>query len=104
MKYLFESDSTSPSDKAEALRVAIIAAVRQNRFAAMETCKAMIVRAEDAELGQRVHDILIEHDTYFIRQIDPAECRAPAVRVAVVDLKATADARQAVASDDDFPF
>lgn len=83
--------------------MAIIAAVRQNRFAAMDTCKAMIVLAEDAELGQRVHDILIEHDTHFIRHIDPAECRAPAVRAAVVSLKAAEDARLA-AEDDDFPF
>lgn len=103
MKVLFDSDSTTSVDKAEALRVAIIAAVRQNRFAAMDTCKAMIVRAEDAELGQRVHDILIEHDTHFIRHIDPAECRSPAVRGAVVNLKAAEDARLA-AEDDDFPF
>jgi hypothetical protein len=103
MKVLFDSDGTTSVDKAEALRVAIIAAVRQNRFAAMDTCKAMIVRAEDAEIGQRVHDILIEHDTHFIRHIDPAECRAPAVRAAVVSLKAAEDARLA-AEDDDFPF
>lgn len=103
MKVLFDSDSTSSADKGEALRVAIIAAARQNRFAAMDTCKAMIVRAEDAELGQRVHDILIEHDTHFIRHIDPAECRAPAVRAAVANLKAAEDARLA-AEDHDFPF
>jgi len=104
MKSLYESDSTSPSDKSEALRVAIIAAVRQNRFAAMETCKGMIIRAEDPELGQRVHDILIEHEANFICDIDPADCRAPAVRAAVVSLKAAADARQTAKSDDDFPF
>jgi len=103
MKVLFDSESTTAVDKAEALRVAIIAAVRQNRFAAMDTCKAMIVRAEDAELGQRVHDILVEHDTHFIRHIDPAECRDPTVRAAVVNLKAAEDARLA-AEDDDFPF
>ncbi len=100
MRALFNSDSTTSADKAEALRVAIIAAVRQNRFAAMDTCKAMIVRAEDAELGQRVHDILIEHDTHFIRHIDPAECRAPAVRAAVASLKAAEDARLAAGGDD----
>lgn len=103
MKVLFDSDSTPPTDKAEALRVAIIAAVRQNRFAAMDTCKAMIVHVEDAELGQRVHDILVEHDTHFIRHIDPSECRAPAVRAAVVNLKAAEDARQ-TASSEDLPF
>lgn len=104
MKTLFDSTSASPTDKAEALRVAIIAAVRQNRFAAMDTCKAMIIRAEDAELAQRIHDILIEHDTHFIRHIDPQECRAPGIRVAIESLKAAEDARIAAASEDDFPF
>jgi hypothetical protein len=103
MKVLFDSEATTASDRAEALRVAIIAAVRQNRFAAMDTCKAMIFRAEDAELGQRIHEILVEHDTHFIRHIDPAECRAPAIRAAVVKLKAAEDLRVA-GLDDDFPF
>jgi serine/threonine protein kinase len=105
MRVFFESNNAVASDKAEALRVAIIAAVRQNRFAAMETCKALIVGAEDAELGQRVHDILIAHDTHFIQHIDPAECRNAAVRAAIVNVKAAADARYAaVMTDDDFTF
>ncbi|MBB3285013.1 hypothetical protein [Mitsuaria sp. BK037] len=102
MKMLFDSESTTSLDKADALRSAIIAAVGKNRYASMDTCKVMIVRAEDAELGQRVHEILIEHDAHFIRHIDPAECRSPAVRAAVINLKAPEDARIA-AGNDDFP-
>jgi hypothetical protein len=105
MKTLFDADSTAPAEKAEALRVAILAAVRQNRFAAMDTCKSMIVRVEEGELAQRVHDILIEHDTRFIQHIEPTECKAAAVRAAVISLKAAADAKVAAsAEDDDFPF
>ena len=104
MKVIFDADGTSPTDRAEALRIGIIAAVRQNRFAAMETCKSMIVKIEDAELAQRVHDVLVQHDTHFIQQIEPMECKATAVRSAIVALKAAADAELAKDSDDDFPF
>jgi eukaryotic-like serine/threonine-protein kinase len=88
MEVLFNSTDTSPVIKAEALRSAIIAAVRQNRYAAMDTCKAMIVRVEDNELGQRVHDVLLECGAYFIQNIEPGECVAIAVRAAVNILKA----------------
>ena len=91
MTVLFDALDTSAADKAEALRVAIIAAVRQNRFAAMETCKLMITKLEEPELGQRVHDVLVQHDTHFIQHIDPTECKSPAVRAAVIALKAKAD-------------
>jgi eukaryotic-like serine/threonine-protein kinase len=95
MKCLFDAADTSPADKAAALRVAIIAAVRQNRFAAMNTCKAMIVKIEDEELAQRVHDVLIENDTYFIQNIEPTECKAAAVRAAVIALKGAAGRNEA---------
>ena len=93
MKVLFDSRETSPADKAEALRAAIIAAVRQNRFAAMGTCKAMIMSIEsNDELAQRVHDVLVQHDTYFIQNIEPNECKSGAVRAAVLALNAAANA------------
>lgn len=87
MKILFDAQDTSPADKAEALRVAIIAAIRQNRFAAMDTCRAMIMKAMDDGLAQRVHDVLMQHSHYFIQSIDPSACKAVAVRAAIVALK-----------------
>lgn len=105
MKVLFDSNAVSAADKAEALRAAIVAAVRQNRFAAMDTCKSMIVAIEDPELAQRVHDVLIQNDEHFIRSIDPTECKAVAVRSAVVSLKAAADSAASKTDDaDDMPF
>jgi serine/threonine protein kinase len=97
MKILFHAQDTPPSDKAEALRIAIIAAVRQNRFAAMDTCRAMITSIEDAELGQRAHDVLVEHATYFIRNIDANDCKSGAVRAAINSLKAAADDGERIA-------
>ena len=91
MKTIFDADGASPTDKAEALRIGIIAAVRQNRFAAMDTCKAMIVTIEDNELAQRVHDVMVQHDTHFIQQIEPTECKAVAIRAAIIALRTAAD-------------
>ncbi|WP_342455970.1 protein kinase domain-containing protein [Variovorax sp. S12S4] len=95
MKVLFDAHNVSAQTKAEALRSSIIAAVRQNRFAAMETCTKMISSVEDPELAQRVHDILIEHDCHFLQHIEPSGCRSPIVRHAIEGLKAQEDARLA---------
>lgn len=93
MKVIFDAPTVPAAHKAECLRSAIIAAVRQNRYAAMGTCATMIKSVNEEELGQRVHDVLMQHDTYFIQQIDPSECMSATVRAAVVTLKAAADAR-----------
>jgi serine/threonine protein kinase len=99
MKVLFDASDVSATDKAEALHIAIIGAVRQNRFAAMNTCKAMITSIDEDELAQRVHDVLLQHDEYFIQNIEQTECKAVAVRSAIVSLKAAANAASAAAND-----
>src|SRR5207249_1959332 len=60
MRRIFDSSEVRPNDKADALRIAIIAAERQNRFAAMDTCRAMIMGVADDGLAQRVHDVMLE--------------------------------------------
>ncbi|AVA33692.1 protein kinase domain-containing protein [Cupriavidus metallidurans] len=102
-KILFASPYVGEEDKAEALRIAVIAAERQNRFAAMDTCRDMIVSVSDLGLAQRVHDLMMEYDYYFMQNIDPGQCRAMAVRQAVVQLKARAEA-QAAAVQQNNPF
>lgn len=83
MKIIFDSPDVSAANKAEALRIAIIASDRQNRFAAMDTCRAMITSVIDDELGQRVHDVIMEFPHQFIVSIEEANCHAPAVRSAL---------------------
>lgn len=95
MKVLFDAPTVNAQTKAEALRSSIIAADRQNRFAAMETCKKMIASVDDPELAQRVHDILLQHDCHFLRHIEPSGCRSPVIRHAIEGLKAAEDARLA---------
>ncbi|WP_196251498.1 protein kinase domain-containing protein [Cupriavidus necator] len=98
-KLLFSSMFVGEEDKAEALRIAVIAAERQNRFAAMDTCRDMIVSvgAGDFGLAQRVHDLMMEYDHYFMQNIDPGQCKAMAVRQGVVQLKKRAEAQAAAA-------
>lgn len=83
MATLFNSPSSSETDKAEALKAAIIAAERQNRFAAMDTCKIMIASVQDSGLAQRVFEIMIQYPNYFMENIDPLACRSPAIRQAI---------------------
>lgn len=84
MKIFFESRNVSLSDKAESLRIAVIAAFRQNRFAAMDTCRAMIMSVVDDELAQRVHDVMLEFPYSFIMSIEEVSCRASAIRNALI--------------------
>ncbi|WP_423194615.1 protein kinase domain-containing protein [Cupriavidus sp. H18C2] len=99
-KVLFASPSVGEEDKADALRIAVIAAERQNRFAAMDTCRDMMVSVQPGDFGlaQRVHDLMMEYAYLFMQNIDPAQCRAMAVRQAVVLLKERAAAATAAAT------
>lgn len=92
MAVLFTSPLASQEDKADALKAAIIAAIRQNRFAAMDTCTAMIVSITEGGLAQRVFEVMIEHPSYFLENIDPLMCRSPAIRQAIAILKANSAA------------
>ena len=91
MRTLFESRNVAPLHKAEALRIAIVASARKNRYAAMDTCKEMIVGVIDAELAQHVHDVLLDLREPFTRAIEESRCQAPAVRKALAVLRASSE-------------
>jgi serine/threonine protein kinase len=88
MKILFLGTDVSAANKAESLRIAIIAALNKNRFAAMDTCQSMIMSVTDAELGQRVHDVMMEFPNTFIDSIEESNCRSTAIRNALMSLRA----------------
>jgi hypothetical protein len=75
MKLLFDSAHVTLADKAAALRIAMQAAVLQNRYAAMDTCQSMITSIVDEGLGLRVRDIILEFPQTFVVSIDPADAR-----------------------------
>ena len=87
MQTFFVATDVSPANKAEALRIAIISAHRQNRFAAMDTCRLMITSVIDDDLAQRVHDVMIEFPYSFIESIEESSCKAVGIIAALVALK-----------------
>lgn len=87
MKVFFDNDDVSAADRAEALRIAIIGAQSQNRFAAMDTCRAMIRSVVNDELAQHVHDVIVEFADTFVADIEGSSVRAAAIRSALGNLK-----------------
>ncbi len=87
MQTFFVANDVSLANKAEALRIAIIAAHRQNRFAAMDTCRSMITSVLEDDLAQRVHDVMLEHPYLFIESIEESSCKAAGIRAALSVLK-----------------
>jgi serine/threonine protein kinase len=82
MKYLFNSSYIIGTLKAEALNIAIIASIKQNRFAAMDTCSTMIksVTDNDMDLAHGVANAIVQNRHFFIESIDPLECRSGLIR------------------------
>lgn len=102
MKILFNAETVSDTDKTRALELAIIAAVRQNRYAAMDTCKGMIKSIQDEQLGYRVAEMLTQHPEYFIQAIEPSECRSDAVIAAIRRMNDSSESQQPIAKDDEW--
>lgn len=88
MSAIFRSPVSSAADKAEALRVAIVAAERQHRFAAMDTCTAMIASVQDGELAQRIAEIMLQYAYHFLATMDSLTCRSRAIRHVIAMLQA----------------
>jgi serine/threonine protein kinase len=79
MYMLFESEAVSDADKTFALELAVIAAQRQSRFAAMDTCTQMIKSVTDENLGIRIRDLIQRYPYNFLTNIEPSECSSNAI-------------------------
>lgn len=86
MERMFDSKAVKNSEKATALDIAIYAAIKEHRFAAMDTCTAMIVGIADERLGMLVRDILRKYPDTFIAKMDKSKCKSDAVRRALEEL------------------
>ena len=80
MKALFNSPFVSNANKANAFKLAAVGAYRQNRFAAMDTCAALLESVADPELGQRLHDVVVELSFDFMTRWTDIQLRSPAIR------------------------
>jgi serine/threonine protein kinase len=83
MRGIFYSEGAPQTEKARALQLAIRAADYMNRFAAMDTCRAMIIGIRDEGLGLQVGPILLEHRNTFVAGIEPSECQSNSIATAI---------------------
>ena len=88
MKAIFDAPNVPDAIKARALDLAIHAAVAMNRFAAMDTCAAMIKTVTNEELGIQISDIVKMHPGTFLSNIEQSECKSDVVRQAIGFIKA----------------
>ena len=88
MEILFHGQAVSPANKTTALELAIIGAYRQNRFAAMETCQAMISSVADDDLGMRVRELILKYRDYsFVAGTEASSCKNVAIRFVLEEIR-----------------
>jgi len=80
MKKIISLSNVSNENKTLALELAIDAAYRMNRFAAMETCTSIIVSIDNDDFGIKVASMLQKYDYYFIQNIEPSTCKNNYIR------------------------
>ncbi|MBD2602821.1 MULTISPECIES: serine/threonine protein kinase [Microcystis] len=82
MKIMFER-SNSDQTKAKALEIAVKGAIWANRFAAMDTCTAMIYSIQDDNLGMLVAPIIFSHANSFLKNLEVDQCRSNVIQIAL---------------------
>ena len=89
MQQIFDSVDAPNTDKAVALYLAAKAAAYKNRFAAMDTCTAMVKSVQDDDLGMHVASVLIRESVTFLSGIEPSDCRNHLIRNALRQVRRT---------------
>lgn len=87
MKVLFSGEDVPDNLKSRALELAINAAHRMNRFAAMDVCNEIIASVKNDELGIEVAAVILKNRDTFIESIEPSECKSEAIRNAINTIK-----------------
>jgi hypothetical protein len=83
MNWVFRSQSMLPSVRALALDIAIRAAFHMNRYAAMDTCRAMVKTINDQNLALHVVPVIFKPESSFLSDVEPADCSNEAIRNAI---------------------
>lgn len=92
MKRIFNSDDVDENIKHKVLDLAVDSAYRMNRYAAMETCVAMIASINDEKLGAKISNIIHSNKYDFLLDIEPSRCKSDAIRKILRLLKDAATA------------
>lgn len=87
MKVLFSGEDVPNQLKSRALELAINAAYRMHRFAAMDLCVEMIKSITNDALGVEVAAVILRNRDTFIESIEPSECKSEAIRNAINTIK-----------------
>lgn len=88
MRLIFRSEEVAAKTRARALELAVDAAYRMNRFAAMDTCISMITSVDNDEVGVHVAGVIQKNPHSFVTGIEPAQCKSESVRSALRALRA----------------
>lgn len=86
MKAIFSTENIPNKIRAIALEIAIDAADRMNRFAAMDTCTDMITSVQDDELGAHIAGVIQKMNCHFLSGIETSQCKCDSVRNAIANL------------------
>jgi serine/threonine protein kinase len=87
MNRIVKTPTVPPEIRALALDLAIRAACYMNRFAAMDTCKAMVRAISDHDLALNVVPVILREEAFFLADIEPSTCSDEAIRNAIRSIK-----------------
>jgi len=88
MQQIFGIAEVPEKTRAQALELAVYAAYRMNRFAAMDTCKAMITSVDNDNLGILVAGVIQKNPDSFLAGIEPSQCNCESIRAVIRALNA----------------
>jgi serine/threonine protein kinase len=83
MAIIFRTATVPNAAKVKALDLAIRAAKYTNRFAAMDTCRALVAAVSDPALGLEVAALLSEWAGSFATDMEPSQCHNQAIAAAI---------------------
>jgi serine/threonine protein kinase len=87
MNRVFKAATVPPETRALALDLAIRATYYMNRFAAMDSCKAMVRAISDHDLALNVVPVILKPEAFFLADIEPSTCSDEAIRNAIRSIK-----------------
>jgi hypothetical protein len=83
MNFVFKTRTVPAETRALALDLAIRAAYHMNRFAAMDSCKAMVKTISEEDLALNVVPIIFKQEAAFLSDIEPTDCSNETIRSAI---------------------
>ncbi|APG27026.1 hypothetical protein A7E78_03770 [Syntrophotalea acetylenivorans] len=87
MQIIFNAEEIPARTRGKALDLAVEAATRMNRFAAMDTCNSMITSVDNNELGVHIAAIIQGKPDSFLSGIEPSQCKCDSIRAAIRAIK-----------------